>query len=58
MPRQGVEHPWQVHQDYVTDRRIMLKEPVADGVLRLVKAGEPWQVSSGTPAAPRIAAGG
>jgi len=58
MPRQGVEHPWQVHQDYVTDRRIMLKEPVADGVLRLVKAGEPWQVKGGAAAPGKISSVG
>lgn len=50
MPRQGIEHPWQVHQDYVTDRRIMLKEPIADGVLRLVKAGQPWRATARTAA--------
>jgi hypothetical protein len=49
MPRQGIEFPWQVHQDYVTDRRIMLKDPIADGVLRLVKAGQPWRASACTP---------
>ena len=51
MPRQGAEHPWKVHQDYLTDRKIMLREPIEDGVLVFAKAGENWRRES-SPAAP------
>jgi monooxygenase len=44
-PKQSDHHPWIVHQDYLTDRKILLKQPVNDGVLRFVRAGE-WRVSA------------
>jgi monooxygenase len=43
-PKQGEDFPWQIHQDYLTDRKIMLRGPIRDGVLRLVKAGTEWRI--------------
>jgi monooxygenase len=34
LPLQGREHPWRVTHDYPSDRRMLLDEPVDDGVLR------------------------
>jgi len=45
MPRQGFVAPWQVHQEYLADRKIMLRQRVDDGVLKLLKAGQPWRLS-------------
>jgi monooxygenase len=39
MPRQGRKLPWRVLMNYGRDRRMLLKEPVEDGVLRF--AGRP-----------------
>ena len=33
LPRQGREAPWRVTHHYPTDRRLLLDEPIADGVL-------------------------
>ncbi len=38
LPRNGAAAPWKLNQDYLHDRGIMLKEPVADGVLRFSRA--------------------
>jgi cation diffusion facilitator CzcD-associated flavoprotein CzcO len=35
LPRQGSEAPWQVTHDYFSDRRILLDDPVDDGVLQI-----------------------
>jgi cation diffusion facilitator CzcD-associated flavoprotein CzcO len=35
LPRQGSEAPWQVTHDYFSDRRLLLDEPVDDGVLQI-----------------------
>ena len=35
LPRQGSGAPWQVTHDYFSDRRILLDEPVDDGVLQI-----------------------
>ena len=59
MPRQGFEPPWQVHQEYLKDRRVLLRDSIDDGVLRLLKAGQPWRLrneSTSTASAPVAAA--
>jgi cation diffusion facilitator CzcD-associated flavoprotein CzcO len=35
LPRQGSEAPWQVTHDYFSDRKLLLDEPVDDGVLQI-----------------------
>ncbi len=35
LPRQGSAAPWQVTHDYFSDRRLLLDEPVDDGILRI-----------------------
>ena len=40
LPRQGTAAPWRLNQDYYADRRILLKQPIADGVLRFGRAGD------------------
>jgi cyclohexanone monooxygenase len=49
MPRQGFDPPWQVHQEYLKDRKIMLRQGVDDGVLKLLKAGQPWRLPGNVP---------
>ena len=38
LPKNGTAQPWKLNQDYLLDRRILLKDPVDDGVLRFRKA--------------------
>ncbi len=33
LPRNGIRAPWRINQDYLVDRRVLLKEPVDDGAL-------------------------
>jgi len=35
LPKQGPSHPWVIHQDYLLDRKILLRDPLQDGVLKL-----------------------
>jgi monooxygenase len=35
MPRQGSRFPWQVHQSYLRDYRVMKLGAIEDGVLQL-----------------------
>jgi cation diffusion facilitator CzcD-associated flavoprotein CzcO len=35
LPRQGTRDPWQLHQDYLRDRRLYRRHPIEDGVLEL-----------------------
>ena len=35
LPRQGATAPWQVTHDYFKDRKLLLKEPIDDGVLEI-----------------------
>ena len=39
MPKNAVEYPWRLNQEYVTDRKRMRDDPVDDGVLAFRKAG-------------------
>ena len=34
LPRQGSKHPWKVLMHYEKDSKILLEDPVEDGVLR------------------------
>jgi hypothetical protein len=34
LPKQGPHHPWAIHQDYLMDRKILLRDPLPDGVLQ------------------------
>ncbi|MBO9521864.1 MAG: NAD(P)/FAD-dependent oxidoreductase [Nocardioidaceae bacterium] len=38
MPRQGREHPWHVLMDYKHDSKVLLTEPVDDGILQFAPA--------------------
>jgi monooxygenase len=38
LPKQGDRAPWLVHQDYLADRKVLLREPVEDGVIQFAKA--------------------
>lgn len=35
LPRQGSTPPWQVTHDYFRDRRVLLREPIDDGILEI-----------------------
>jgi len=37
LPRQGAKHPWKVLMDYEQDSKMLLEEPVEDGLLRFGK---------------------
>lgn len=38
MPRNAVEYPWRLNQDYLTDIKRMRSDPIEDGILLLRKA--------------------
>ncbi len=38
-PKNGVNYPWRLNQEYVVDRKLMAKDPVDDGVLAFARAG-------------------
>jgi len=38
-PRNGVNYPWRLNQEYVVDRKLMAKDPVDDGILAFTRAG-------------------
>ena len=40
MPKNAVGYPWRLNQDYVVDRKRMRADPVDDGILQLLPAGE------------------
>ena len=40
MPRNAVDYPWRLNQEYVLDRKRMASDPVADGILQFHRAGE------------------
>ena len=39
MPRNAVDYPWRLNQEYVVDRKRMSTDPVDDGVLEFYRAG-------------------
>lgn len=39
LPKNGDRHPWRVVQNYFTEKKILTKEPVDDGVMRFSKSG-------------------
>ena len=39
MPKNAVSYPWRLNQEYIADRKIMMTEPVDDGLLSFRKAG-------------------
>ncbi|MDC0886715.1 NAD(P)/FAD-dependent oxidoreductase [Altererythrobacter sp.] len=39
MPKNAVEYPWRLNQEYVLDRKRMVEEPVDDGLLAFQRAG-------------------
>ncbi|MAM37865.1 MAG: FAD-containing monooxygenase EthA [Erythrobacter sp.] len=40
MPKNAVEYPWRLNQEYVVDRKRMKKDPVDDGILVLSRKGD------------------
>lgn len=40
LPKQGSEHPWLVRQDYLEDRKVLLREAIEDGVLQFRQASD------------------
>lgn len=40
LPRQGSKEPWKVLNDFKRDQKVLLKDPVDDGVLQFLKAGQ------------------
>ncbi|MBL8657363.1 MAG: NAD(P)/FAD-dependent oxidoreductase [Altererythrobacter sp.] len=46
MPRNAVNHPWRLSQEYIADRRRMRRDPIDDGILALRQA----QASAPAPA--------
>ena len=39
MPKNAVAYPWRLNQEYVRDRKRMVRDPVDDGILRFYRAG-------------------
>ena len=39
MPKNAVEYPWRLNQEYVIDRKRMATDPVYDGILTFYRAG-------------------
>ena len=40
MPKNAVEYPWRLNQEYVVDRKRMKKDPVDDGILVFSRKGD------------------
>jgi monooxygenase len=40
LPKQGSRPPWRFNQSYLQDRKVLLREPIDDGVLQFVKGTE------------------
>ena len=38
-PKNALQYPWRLNQEYVVDRKRMAKDPVDDGLLTFSKAG-------------------
>ncbi|KEO85356.1 FAD-containing monooxygenase EthA [Erythrobacter sp. JL475] len=38
-PKNGVNYPWRLNQEYVVDRKLMASDPVDDGILAFRRAG-------------------
>jgi cation diffusion facilitator CzcD-associated flavoprotein CzcO len=38
-PKNSVSYPWRLNQEYVADRKLMVKDPVNDGLLTFTRAG-------------------
>ena len=41
MPKNAVDYPWRLNQEYVRDRKIMAQSPVDDGILAFRKVAAP-----------------
>ena len=39
MPRNSIEYPWRLNQEYVLDRKRMADDPLLDGLLTFRRAG-------------------
>ncbi len=50
LPKNGAEQPWKLNQDYLMDRKILLKDAVDDGVLAFRKAGHSASPGAAQPA--------
>ncbi|MEO0906275.1 MAG: NAD(P)/FAD-dependent oxidoreductase [Pseudomonadota bacterium] len=46
-PKNGVNYPWRLNQEYVADRKLMAKDPVDDGILSLTKPSANAQMADG-----------
>jgi cyclohexanone monooxygenase len=58
LPKQSPHHPWVIHQDYLMDRKILLRDPLQDGVLQFYRHAAPTptrDADSDTPAYPMTA---
>ena len=40
MPKNAIDYPWRLNQEYVADRKRMESDPIEDGVLTFARAGE------------------
>jgi hypothetical protein len=40
LPKQGSRPPWRFNQSYLQDRKVLLREPIDDGVLQFARALE------------------
>lgn len=40
MPKNAVEYPWRLNQDYISDRKRMQRDPIDDGILALTNSAQ------------------
>ena len=45
LPRNSTTMPWKLNQDYLFDKKVLLHEPVDDGMLRFSDPGSESQAS-------------
>jgi cation diffusion facilitator CzcD-associated flavoprotein CzcO len=55
LPKQGPSHPWVINQDYLLDRKILLRDPLEDGVLQFARHARPAPTRGDNPAYPMTA---
>jgi hypothetical protein len=51
-PRQGVERPWRVYQNYPLDMMMLGRGKLQDGAMRFARRGEPVAAAAANPAEP------
>ena len=45
-PKNGVNYPWRLNQEYVADRKLMAKDPIGDGIMAFSTPGTNEQLVS------------